>query len=51
MTLAPWMANVKKLDPSVEVKGEGQPTKLLCTQYEKNLKKLPGDLTFVKAGV
>ena len=28
--------------------GKGQPSKVLCTQHEKNLKKMNGDLTLVK---
>ena len=27
---------------------KGQPSKVLCTKHEKNLKKMTGDLTFVK---
>ena len=44
MAMKPWMDLVKKHE-KVE---SGPPAKVLCTPYEKQLKKMPGDLTVMK---
>lgn len=43
---SPWLEKVKSQEVEKDVK---QPNaKIVCTQYEKNLKKMSGDMTFVK---
>ena len=47
MALSSWASKVKKPEDEKACK-EGSPGKVLCTAYEKSLKKMEGDLTFVK---
>lgn len=50
LAVCPWIQKVKvqsEGDPDSK-DSKGQPSKVLCTQHEKNLKKMTGDLTFVK---
>ena len=43
--LQPWIQKVKKNEKE---ETKGPPQKMLCTPYEKQLKKMPGDLTMLK---
>ena len=45
MALQPWIQKVKKNEKE---ETKGPPQKMLCTPYEKQLKKMPGDLTMLK---
>lgn len=45
MALQPWIQKVKKNEKE---EAKGPPQKMLCTPYEKQLKKMPGDLTMLK---
>ena len=45
MALQPWIQRVKKNEKE---ETKGPPQKVLCTPYEKQLKKMPGDLTVMK---
>ena len=45
MALQPWIQKVKKNEKE---ETKGPPQKVLCTPYEKQLKKMPGDLTVMK---
>lgn len=45
MALQPWIQKVKKNEKE---ETKGPPQKVLCTPYEKQLKKMPGDLTLIK---